>query len=43
MAAQPKLSVFKKAIDQIVENVKNKYYGSNPLCYNRTYFYFVKY
>ena len=31
MAAQPKLAIFKKAIEQIVENVKNNYYGSNPL------------
>ena len=31
IAAQPKLSIFKKAIDQIVENVKNKYYGTSPL------------
>ena len=31
MAAQPKLSIFRKAIEQIVENVKNNYYGSNPL------------
>ena len=31
MAAIPKLSVYKNAIDQIVENVNNNYYGLGPL------------
>ena len=31
MAAIPKLKIFMNAINQIVENVKNNYYGTNPL------------
>ena len=31
MAAIPNLSVYKKAIDQIVENVNNNYYGNSTL------------
>lgn len=32
MAAKPHLPIYKKAIDKVVENVKNKFYGKNPLC-----------
>ena len=32
MAAVPKLKIFKEAIDQIVKNVNNKYYGTCMLC-----------
>ena len=32
MAAVPKLKIFKEAIDQIVKNVNNKYYGTCILC-----------
>lgn len=28
----PKNKILKNAIDQCVENIKNKYYGKNPLC-----------
>jgi mannosyltransferase OCH1-like enzyme len=31
ICAKPQLEVFKKCINKIVENVKNKYYGINPL------------
>ena len=31
MAAIPKLKIFMNTINQIVENVKNNYYGTNPL------------